>query len=522
MNQRSKRRIAIACQGGGSHTAFTAGVLKKILGDIKDDGRYEIIGLSGTSGGAICAFLTWHALQTTNGEHEAIRLLEEFWRTDNSVSWPQEEWFANTLLQSTMSLVEDTTGMPPTNPYRIPELFRFIPPLRSPDYWQEQLGYALRKRVNDNVSTADNVGTAGPALYIGAVNPVTGEFQVFKSHKRNADGTLVPNQTPDDSISVEAVLASAAIPTIFKAIELGEAVYWRGSENGVSRISEGIYWDGLYSSNPPIRELAELNPDEIWVIQINPEEINRTPTGTEEMTDRRNELAGNLSLNQELYFVRRTNELVRRCGHYEDGVFKLGGGSSPDKREYRTIKLRRVELTRDLDYSSKLDRDAASIARLIDEDADREATPFLDALPLCHALEEVWEDVLQRVSKATNGEADEALDRVMEVLSEHAEIKVVPPANSSASATVLSDTDEIRECVKWALESGFTPEQTRYYRVEENTISWWMLATTPRLQYPVKVRVEIVNGDDGINRISFYPLDMQTVEAMRQSASRSR
>jgi hypothetical protein len=115
-----------------------------------------------------------------------------------------------------------------------------------------------------------------------------------------------------------------------------------------------------------------------------------------------------------------------------------------------------------------------------------------------------------------------ALDRVMEVLSEHAEIRMVPPANSSASAVILSDTDEIGECVKWALESRFAPEQTRYYRVEGNTISWWMLATTPRLQYPVKLRVEIVNGDDGINRISFYPLDMQTLDAMRQRASRSR
>ena len=511
MDQSSKRRIAIACQGGGSHAAFTAGVLIKILGDVKDRGRYEIVGLSGTSGGAICAFLTWYALQETNGEQEAIRLLEEFWREDNSVSWPQEEWFANTLLQSTMSLYEDTTGMLPTNPYRIPEVFRFIPPLRSPDYWQEQLGSALRKRVNDTVSTA------GPALYIGAVNPVTGEFQVFKSHKRNADGTLVPNQTSDDAISVEAVLASAAIPTIFKAIELGEAVYWRGSENGVSRISNGVYWDGLYSSNPPIRELAELNPDEIWVIQINPEETDSTPTSTEKMTDRRNELAGNLSLNQELYFVRRTNELVRRCGHYEDGVFKLSGGSIPDNREYRTIKLRRVELTRELDYSSKLDRDAVSIGRLIDEDADREATPFLDALPFCQDLEDVWEDALQSVSKATNGEDNEALDRVMKLFSEHAEIRVVPPANSSAAAIVLSDADKIRECMKWALESRFAPEQTRYYRVEGNIISWWMLATTPCLQYPVKVLVEIVNGDDRIECISFFPLDMQTVDAMHRS-----
>jgi NTE family protein len=511
MDQRSKRQIAIACQGGGSHAAFTAGVLIKILGDVKDEGRYEIVGLSGTSGGAICAFLTWHALQEANGEQEAIRLLEKFWREDNSVSWPQEEWFANTLLQSTMSLYEDTTGMPPTNPYRIPKIFRFIPLLRSPDYWQEQLGSALRRRVNDIVSTA------GPALYIGAVNPVTGEFHVFKSHKRNTDRTLVPNETPSDAISVKAVLASAAIPTIFKAIELGEAVYWRGSENGISRISEGVYWDGLYSSNPPIRELADLNPDEIWVIQINPEEIERTPTGTEEMTDRRNELAGNLSLNQELYFVRRTNELVRCFGDYEDGVLKLSNESSPDCREYRTIKVRRVELTSSLDYSSKLDRDAASIDKLIDEDADREATPFLDALPLCHDLEDAWEDALQSVSKAANDEDNEALDRVMEFFSEHAEIRVLPPANSSAAALVLSDADKIRECVKWALESRFAPEQTRYYRVKGNTISWWMLVTTPCLEHPLKVRVEIVNGDAGINRISFYPLDMQTMEVMRRS-----
>lgn len=507
-----KIKVAIACQGGGAHTAFTAGVLKKILERIEHKDYYEIVGLSGTSGGAICAFLTWHALQRKNGGQEAVRLLEKFWREDNSVRWPQEAWFANTLLQSTMGLLEDTTGMPHANPYHIPEFFQFIPPLRSPDYWQEQLGGALRKGVSDTVSTT------GPALYIGAANPVTGEFQVFKSHKRNEDGALIPNESPNDAISVDAVLASACIPTMFKAVHSGEAVYWRGSENGVPRISEGVYWDGLYSSNPPIRELAELNPNEIWVIQINPEEIENLPTGTEEMTDRRNELAGNLSLNQELYFVRRTNELVRRFGDYKDGVLKLTDESSPDNKEFCTIKVRRVELTRELDYSSKLDREAASINRLIDEDADREATPFLDALPLCHNLERVWEDALksarpQSVSEKAN---DEALDRVMEFFSEHAEIRIVPPANSSASAIVRSDPNDIRECVRWALENRFTPEQTRYYRLKGNAISWWMLATTPYLQSPVKGRVEIANGDGGIDRISFYPLDMPTVETLKK------
>jgi predicted acylesterase/phospholipase RssA len=56
-------RVAIACQGGGSHTAFTAGALKRLLADE----RYEVVALSGTSGGAICAVLAWYALLENNG-----------------------------------------------------------------------------------------------------------------------------------------------------------------------------------------------------------------------------------------------------------------------------------------------------------------------------------------------------------------------------------------------------------------------------------------------------------------------
>ena len=56
------KRIAIACQGGGSHTAFTAGVLKRLFqGDAL--ARYDVVGLSGTSGGAVCALLAWYALR---------------------------------------------------------------------------------------------------------------------------------------------------------------------------------------------------------------------------------------------------------------------------------------------------------------------------------------------------------------------------------------------------------------------------------------------------------------------------
>ena len=88
-------RVAIACQGGGSHTAFTAGVLKRLLGADELDG-YQVAGLSGTSGGAVCALLAWFALRDDDPVR-AGRLLEEFW-ADNSARGPLE-MMANSLIQ---------------------------------------------------------------------------------------------------------------------------------------------------------------------------------------------------------------------------------------------------------------------------------------------------------------------------------------------------------------------------------------------------------------------------------------
>ena len=52
----SRLKIAIACQGGGSQTAFTAGALKTLC-EARIDNEFEVVGISGTSGGAVCATL---------------------------------------------------------------------------------------------------------------------------------------------------------------------------------------------------------------------------------------------------------------------------------------------------------------------------------------------------------------------------------------------------------------------------------------------------------------------------------
>lgn len=61
--------------------------------------------------------------------------------------------------------------------------------------------------------------------------------------------------------SVRPILASAAIPTFFRSV----------------RLDGGTYWDGLFSQNPPIKDLTDEKPDEIWVIQINPSELEDEP-----------------------------------------------------------------------------------------------------------------------------------------------------------------------------------------------------------------------------------------------------
>ena len=71
-------KVAIACQGGGSHAAFAAGVLLGLLAPGTRE-RLELVALSGTSGGAICAALAWAGM-AESGPDAARSRLERFWR----------------------------------------------------------------------------------------------------------------------------------------------------------------------------------------------------------------------------------------------------------------------------------------------------------------------------------------------------------------------------------------------------------------------------------------------------------
>ena len=165
------------------------------------------------------------------------------------------------------------------------------------------------------------VEPSSPLLLIGAANVLTGEFKAFNSRR--------------DRITVDTILASAAIPTLFRA----------------AHVNGGVFWDGLFSQNPPVRELPDAGPDEIWVIEINPQACDSEPRTVPGIIDRRNELSGNLSLYQEIFFIEKVNEWVN--------------DRSLSGTKHKHIEIRWIPMLRALDIESKLDRDPFFIQQLM-------------------------------------------------------------------------------------------------------------------------------------------------------------
>ena len=242
--------------------------------------------------------------------------LQRFWK-DNTASSLLEA-FLNYSIQMAIHL-RSLVAVPEISPYAFPS------------WSQEQLRRMLRRRVDfaEVRSLANREGA--PSLLVGAVDVLNGEFEVF----------------PGTRISEECILASTAVPDLFPAVALDGR----------------YYWDSLFSQNPPVRELTDLRPDEMWVIQITKTTCERLPRTMGDIADRRNELAGNLSLGQELRFIEKINELLRR------GVLV----NSP----YRPIAVHRIVLEQDLDYASKFDRSESLIRGLMAHGREQ-AREFLD------------------------------------------------------------------------------------------------------------------------------------------------
>lgn len=328
MSDEDGTKIAVACQGGGSHTAYTAGVLAELApvidtGESDEDREdtYELTDVSGASGGASCALCWWYGL-LTGGPDRAIDLLERFW--ERTAARSPTDAVTNSAVVAGTAFENGGVALPSFSPYVSP----------TAEYARTRLRDLLTDLI-DFERIPSLVDSSRPTLHVGAVDVLDGNFRAFR----------------DAEIDVETILASSALPTLFPAVEIGSQAYW----------------DGLFSENPPILDLLagprERTPDEIWIVRINPRTRPTVPRALREIADRRNELSGNLSLEKDVDVIEQVNDW-------------LAAGYLPEE-QYKHVEVRFLDLDMDLSLASKLDRDPDFLAELIDQ-GRRDATAFLD------------------------------------------------------------------------------------------------------------------------------------------------
>lgn len=283
-------RLNLALQGGGSHGALTWGVLDALL----EDGRWQLDGVSGTSAGAMNAVALAQGFAQAAQAHkdpreaheagctlarESLRRLWEGVGAMGSLTWGTPLSAANPLV----GLMSQWFSPYQTNPLDINPLRQLLE--REVDF---DLLSAARARAR----------TAGPKVFVCATNVRTGRGEIFSGARLSAD----------------AVMASACLPMVFKAVE----------------IDGQPYWDGGYSGNPALHPLIyETETSDILLVQINPVEHLTVPGTAAEIMERMNEVTFNASLLAEL----RAIGFVRRL---------LAQGKL-DPSRYKSVRMHRID-----------------------------------------------------------------------------------------------------------------------------------------------------------------------------------
>src|SRR6516164_10321456 len=194
---RKASAVDFALQGGGAHGAFAWGVLDRAL----QMPRMQLDGISGTSAGAMNAAVLADGY-AEGGPEGARAALERFWRRVSSVAMlsplqrgPLDILLGNWTLDSSPMFIALDLASRVFSPY--------------------DLGVAAFNPLREILAKSIDFGRLRKSpikIFITATNVQTGRGRVF----RNGE------------LTVDALLASSCLPTMYKAIEIDGEPYWDG------------------------------------------------------------------------------------------------------------------------------------------------------------------------------------------------------------------------------------------------------------------------------------------------------
>jgi len=292
-SRRRRRPVSLALQGGGSHGAFTWGVLDRLL----EDGRFAIEGISGTSAGAVNGALLAYGLHQ-GGTERARDLLGALWRriAERALVSPfQPSWW------------DRMTGNPNLDASPAYAVFDAMTRLVSPYQFNPFDFNPLRDILEALLEMPALHGRTAPRLYVSATNVTEGRLHVFQGQ----------------DLSVDALLASTCLPFLFKAVE----------------IDGRYYWDGGYMGNPTLYPLIhDCAARDILIVQINPIRRPDLPITPTAILDRINEISFNSTFMRELRSMGLINRLIEEgrvdgpaCGLRPAYVHLIGAEDEMDR-----------------------------------------------------------------------------------------------------------------------------------------------------------------------------------------------
>jgi NTE family protein len=311
-----KKTINLALQGGGSHGAFTWGVLDALL----EDSRLEFESITATSAGSMNAMMVaWGLTQGKDekeGRKKAREMLEKFW-----LEVSREGMVFSPVKHSPLDIFEKM------NPYlasaNIDETasfaaFEAMTSIASP-YQFNPMNFNPLRTILERLVTFNDINDGRMIkLFLTATCVKTGMPRIFSN----------------DEITLDVLLASATLPFLFQAVQIGNS----------------FYWDGGYMGNPslyPIFYNAECR--DILIVHVNPIIRNELPTKPHSIENRLNEITFNSSLIKEIRAIAFAKKLIREGWLKDEYKDQL--------KDMLIHAIRADDVMQDLSAASKFDTD---------------------------------------------------------------------------------------------------------------------------------------------------------------------
>lgn len=262
-----KKTLTLALQGGGSHGAFTWGVLERLL----EDERIHIEGISGASAGAMNAVALAYGW-TIGGREGARKALQDFWESV-AVRKPfnlqaEEEYTAENIAQH---------AHPSPGINALLSLTRFL----SPYQWNPFDINPLRDILTAQIDFARLREECPLKLFIAATHVGSGTLKLFRTRQ----------------LTLDMLLASACLPSLHHAVEIeGEA-----------------YWDGGFTANPPLFPLLhQCQARDIMVVLLHSARHAGVPLTVNDIHTRLTEIGFNAAISTELQAIALAQREARR------------------------------------------------------------------------------------------------------------------------------------------------------------------------------------------------------------------